>query len=139
MRGTNTTFIAGQNAVDDTPYSQAVVADGASHYWRLDEGTGATASTDWVGGNDLVLGSGVTNGAAGAVNDSTDTAATFDGTANGTAGATSAETGQGHLHARRPGSRPPAPAAARSSASVTVSSVPAAATTATSTWTTRAI
>ena len=86
-------FVAGQNAVDDTPYSQAVVADGASHYWRLDEASGATGSTDWVSGNDFKLGTGVTNGSAGAVNGSTDTAATFDGTTDGVAGATSGEAG----------------------------------------------
>ncbi|MBA8792666.1 PKD repeat protein [Friedmanniella endophytica] len=79
------TATAGVNAVDQSPYSQAVIADGASNYWRLDEATGVTTSTDWAGGNDLTLSSGVTNGKAGAISGSTDTAAGFDGTANGVA------------------------------------------------------
>ncbi len=91
LKSSTTTVTAGADVVDNSPYAQAVAADGASHYWRLDEKAGETASTDWAGGNDLVLGTGVTNGTAGAVNGSPDTAAAFDGTANGTAGQTATE------------------------------------------------
>ncbi len=93
VKSATTTITTGTDVVDQSAYSQAVVNDGATHYWRLDEKPGQTGSTDWAGGNDLVLGSGVANGAAGAVNGSPDTAATFDGTANGTAGQTSSEPG----------------------------------------------
>ncbi|WP_197680538.1 PKD domain-containing protein [Microlunatus sagamiharensis] len=91
LKSATTTITTGTDVVDQSAYAQAVVNDGANHYWRLDEKAGQTVSTDWAGGNDLLLGSGVANGTAGAVNGSPDTAATFDGTANGTAGQTSSE------------------------------------------------
>ncbi|WP_344018859.1 PKD domain-containing protein, partial [Microlunatus capsulatus] len=90
-KSATTSITTGTTVVDDSPYSRAVQTDGATHYWRLDEAAGETTSVDWAGGNDLVLGSGVTNGAAGAVTGSPDTAATFDGTAAGVAGQTSTE------------------------------------------------
>ncbi|WP_394274727.1 PKD domain-containing protein [Luteococcus sp.] len=72
---------AGSTSIPATDYSRAVDADGAWHYWRLLENPGATTSIDWRKGNDLVLGSGVTLGQAGAIGDGTDSAARFDGTA----------------------------------------------------------
>ncbi|WP_375426342.1 PKD domain-containing protein, partial [uncultured Friedmanniella sp.] len=88
-----TSITTGSAVVDNSAYSQAVTNDGATHYWRLNEAAGQTKSVDWVGGNDLVLGAGVTNGAAGAIAGSPDTAATFSGTDTGVAGQTSTETG----------------------------------------------
>lgn len=82
---------AGGMEVPDTAYSQAVQADGAQHYWRLLESQGTT-SIDWRGGNDLQLGSGVRLGMPGAIGDgSVDSAAAFDGTANGRAATMNAE------------------------------------------------
>ena len=91
LKSNTTTITAGATVVDNSAYAQAVAADGAAHYWRLDEKAGETSSVDWAGGNDLRLGTGVTNGAAGAVNGSSDTAASFDGTGNGTAAQSSSE------------------------------------------------
>jgi PKD repeat protein len=71
-------------------YDEAVVAAGASDYWRLDDQPGSHTGQDAVGFNDLVEGTGVTQGAAGAISGSADAAASFDGTANGTAGASTA-------------------------------------------------
>ncbi len=93
LKSSTTTITTGTTVVDDSNYSKAVINDGAAHYWRLNESAGATSSTDWVNGNDLVLGTGVANGAPGAIVGSPDTAATFDGTSNGTSGQTSTETG----------------------------------------------
>jgi PKD repeat protein len=64
-------------------YSRAVLADGAANYWRFDEPSGN--GIDLAGSDDLVLGTGVRRGAAGAVAGDADTAATFDGTAAGIA------------------------------------------------------
>ncbi|MCW2524725.1 MAG: domain containing protein, partial [Frankiales bacterium] len=61
-------------------YAQDVEADGASHYWRFDESSGSTGY-DWAGYDDLSVGSGVTDGATGAILASSDTAATFDSSA----------------------------------------------------------
>jgi PKD repeat protein len=69
-----------------SPYVQQVLNDGPSNYWRLGE-TSGTTGVDGVGGNDLVEGSGVGHGAAGASTGDADKAATFNGTSSGTAGA----------------------------------------------------
>ncbi|GCE76119.1 PKD domain-containing protein [Cellulomonas biazotea] len=65
-------------------YAQQVVADGATSLWRFGEPSGPGVF-DWAGFNDLTAGTGVTRGAAGAINGDTNTASTFDGTANGSA------------------------------------------------------
>jgi hypothetical protein len=69
---------------DRTPYAQQVLNDVATNYWRLGEASGTTGA-DVVGANNLVEGTGVGHGAAGAITGETDKAATFNGTATGTA------------------------------------------------------
>ena len=59
-------------------YSTAVVADGASHYWRLNEASGLVAA-DQVGGAPGTISGGVTLGQPGPLADGA-TAMTFDGT-----------------------------------------------------------
>ncbi|MCW2811087.1 MAG: domain containing protein, partial [Friedmanniella sp.] len=75
----------GATAIPDNAYSQQVLADGASDFWRMTDKAGATAITNWAGPSDLAPGSGVALGATGQVVGSNDGAATFDGTTNGTA------------------------------------------------------
>jgi len=70
---------------DPSPYVQQVLNDGPSNYWRLGEASGTTGVA-MVGGNNLVEGSGVGHGAAGAVAGDSDKASTFNGTSTGTAG-----------------------------------------------------
>ncbi|TFV90711.1 PKD domain-containing protein [Blastococcus sp. CT_GayMR16] len=65
------------------PYSNAVLSDGAAHYWRLGEPSGA--GYDMAGQDDLVVRSGVTRGTAGAIQGDGDKAATFDGSESGSA------------------------------------------------------
>ncbi|MFC0682301.1 LamG-like jellyroll fold domain-containing protein [Lysobacter korlensis] len=66
-------------------YFDAVLSDGASHYWRLGEATGPVVY-DWVGVNDAYGGTGLTRGSAGAIGVSSDAATTFSGTPEGGAG-----------------------------------------------------
>ncbi|MHA3703897.1 PKD domain-containing protein [Jatrophihabitans sp. YIM 134969] len=73
-------------------YGRAVVADGASHYWRLDETSGNTGY-DQAGFDDLTASGGVGGGAAGALDGDTDTAATFDGSNAGFAASSTAVPG----------------------------------------------
>ncbi len=63
-------------------YAKLVQDQGANAYWRLGEPSGASVY-DWVGFNDGVAGTGVTRGAPGMDASDTNTASTFDGTANG--------------------------------------------------------
>ncbi|MDO9379201.1 MAG: PKD domain-containing protein [Nocardioidaceae bacterium] len=72
-------------------YGQRVVDDGASAYYRLGESSGSTVF-DWAGFKDATASSGVTRGTAGAIAGDTNTASSFDGTANGSVATTSAET-----------------------------------------------
>ncbi|CAN5247103.1 PKD domain-containing protein [soil metagenome] len=65
-------------------YGGAVLEDGATKYWRMNEPSGSTIF-DWAGADDVTGGSGIAKGAAGALNNSTDQASTFDGTTNGLA------------------------------------------------------
>jgi PKD repeat protein len=65
-------------------YVTAVLGDGATHYWRLDEITG-TQLVDWAGTTPLYGGTTVTRGAAGAITGDPDTAVSVDGTATGMA------------------------------------------------------
>ena len=62
-------------------YAQTVIADGASHYWRLHDTSGTTA-TDLIGGAHGTIGAGVTLNQPGALADG-DPAMTFDGTSAG--------------------------------------------------------
>ena len=64
-------------------YAQSVLDDSASIYWRLGESSGTTA-IDYAGFTDGTVGSGVSRGAAGAIDGDSDTASTFDGSGNGT-------------------------------------------------------
>ncbi|MGN6445468.1 PKD domain-containing protein [Amnibacterium sp.] len=75
------TVAAGSGA---SAYANAVIADGASDYWRFGEASGPTAY-DWAGYSDLTAGTGVTFGAPGAIQGDTDTAATFSGDSSGLA------------------------------------------------------
>ncbi|GCE76118.1 PKD domain-containing protein [Cellulomonas biazotea] len=61
-----------------SPYAQAVMADGASHYWRLGE-SGGTSALDTAGTDDATTGTGLTRGTAGAIAGDTTTATTFAG------------------------------------------------------------
>lgn len=65
-------------------YAQQIPADNAASYWRLDQTAGSTLS-DAAGADDLTRATGVTGGAAGAIDGDLDTAATFNGTSTGTA------------------------------------------------------
>jgi PKD repeat protein len=58
-----------------------VISDGASNFWPLSE-TAGTAGYDLAGGNDLILGTGVTRNVAGPASAGTAAASGFDGTAN---------------------------------------------------------
>ena len=60
-------------------YRSRVIADGASHYWRLDETTGPVAA-DTIGGVNGTISGGVTIGQPGALSDG-NRAMTFDGVA----------------------------------------------------------
>jgi hypothetical protein len=59
-------------------YRDLVIADGASHFWRLGE-TSGTSAIDLVGGASGTISGGVTLGAAGALSDG-NKAMVFDGT-----------------------------------------------------------
>lgn len=62
-------------------YFQVVAMDGPKAYWRLDEPVGATTAKDATGnGYDGTYVGGVALGAAGAIANDADTAASFDGT-----------------------------------------------------------
>ncbi len=63
-------------------YAKSVVDQGASLFWRLGESSGTTA-LDWAGSMRGIVGSGVTRGTAGAIAGDSNTATTFNGTANG--------------------------------------------------------
>jgi hypothetical protein len=78
--------------VEPSPYVQDVLNDGATDYWRLGEPSGTTG-TDLAGFNNLVEGSTVGHGAAGAFSGDPNTASTFDGSGTGTAATTSSLSG----------------------------------------------
>lgn len=63
-------------------YPRAVLADGARHYWRLDQSSG-TLATDAAGGGPGTIGSGVTWRAGGAIRTAANPAARFNGASNG--------------------------------------------------------
>ena len=54
-----------------SPYAQAVIDDGASNYYRLDDGDGSTLA-DLAGGNDMTKGPGVTANDSGAIGEDSD-------------------------------------------------------------------
>jgi len=66
-------------------YSDTVLADSPQHFWRLGEPAGTAKGYDQAGFDDLALNTGVTQGAAGALAGTGNTAASFDGTDAGTA------------------------------------------------------
>ncbi|WP_233189025.1 LamG domain-containing protein [Subtercola sp. Z020] len=74
------------------PYTSAVLNDSPSSFWRLGEASGTNVA-DWVAFNDQVAGSGVTRGAAGAINGDADTASTFPGNDTGFASTQTPVTG----------------------------------------------
>jgi PKD repeat protein len=59
-------------------YGDLVVGDGARHFWRLGEPSGATGY-DWATGRDLTLPASATRNVAGAIVDDADRAMTFNG------------------------------------------------------------
>ena len=65
-------------------YANQILADGATNYWRLDDGAG-TLGKDYAGTNDLVESTGVTKGIAGAIGGDSDKASAFNGTTTGSA------------------------------------------------------
>ncbi|MGY1814261.1 PKD domain-containing protein [Blastococcus sp. SYSU D00820] len=81
---TASVVVSGARGADDA-YSATVLADGPEHYWRLDEPAGSRVAYDSAGFEDLALGSGVAGAQQGGLTGSTDTAASFDGTAGGIA------------------------------------------------------
>ncbi|MCW2527231.1 MAG: hypothetical protein JWM76_2091 [Pseudonocardiales bacterium] len=80
--GTNAGNVLDGSSNSANPYYQDVLADGANNYWRLDQATGSMAVNS-VSSNDMVASSGVTPNVAGALTGDTDSAVTFDGTAQG--------------------------------------------------------
>lgn len=88
------TIVAGTDAPVASDYSNQVVADGATNYWRMNDPAGSTSITDWGVGSDLALpGSGVTLAREGAIIGSTDTAALFSGSAGVSGGTTNSMAG----------------------------------------------
>lgn len=85
-----TIYVTVADASTASAYGDKVIADGAANYWRLGEAAGTTSSLDWAGWDDLLVGTGVTRGAAGAVANDPNTASTFNATANGMAATQSA-------------------------------------------------
>ncbi len=78
-----------------TAYAADVIAQGATHYWRLDD-TAAGMGVDSVTGSTaapLTEQGGVGHGAPGGIIANTDTASTFDGTPAGAASTTTAVAG----------------------------------------------
>ena len=71
----NTVTIAGGSP---SAYANTVIADGASHFWRLGEPSG-TAALDWAGFDDDTLSGGYTRGQSGAITADADAATAFDG------------------------------------------------------------
>ena len=63
-------------------YSNDVVGDGATAFWRLGEGSGS-AVYDYANFNDATAGTGVSRGATGAINGDSDNASTFSGASAG--------------------------------------------------------
>ena len=86
--GNSATSAAGSTVVSSgtgtSAYSNDVLKDGASDYWRFGEASGPTVY-DWSGYSDLAAGTGVTFGAPGAVQNDSSTAATFSGDSTGLA------------------------------------------------------
>ena len=60
-------------------YASTVLADGATHHWKLNE-TGGTSAVDAIGGTNGTISGGVTLGAASVLAANLGTAMTFDGT-----------------------------------------------------------
>lgn len=71
------------SASASSPYSNQVLADGATDYWRLGEANGTT-NYDYAGFSDLMDGTAVTPGASGAIQGDSNTADTFSGAQDGT-------------------------------------------------------
>lgn len=74
--GSVRTTVNGSGAA--SAYAKAVVADGADSYWRLGAATRGIAS-DSAGGDDAIVGAGVTLGQKGAIAADGDLAAAFSG------------------------------------------------------------
>ncbi|HEY0450937.1 PKD domain-containing protein, partial [Actinophytocola sp.] len=64
-------------------YASAVKADGAQSHWRLGDTTGTTAA-DAIGNRPMTVGSGVSRAVAGALSADTNTAFSFNGSAQAT-------------------------------------------------------
>jgi YD repeat-containing protein len=72
-------FVDDKSVVNRWPYVGTVLADGPVGYWRLGETSGTTASDSSGNGNNGTYLNGVSLGAAGAIPDIADKAASFDG------------------------------------------------------------
>ncbi|MCU1615891.1 MAG: Conserved secreted protein of unknown function, putative domain [Frankiales bacterium] len=77
--------VASTGTAKPDDYATAVINDGPTSYWRLDE-TSGTTMRDTVGTFDATRTSGVTLGRTGALSGRADTAASFSGTSTGSVG-----------------------------------------------------
>jgi hypothetical protein len=84
-RSDTVTITAAGSVAAPGSYAQQVLADKPGNYWRLGESGGATG-VDLAGKDDLTVRPGVSFGAPGALNGESNTAAAFNGTAEGVAG-----------------------------------------------------
>jgi chitodextrinase len=73
------------NTASTNDYTDTVLADGATNYWRLGEASGSVFY-DWAGTNDAHAAAGITRGTSGAIKLGSDPATTFSGDSTGTAG-----------------------------------------------------
>ena len=80
--GDTVSIVASGSGSPLSDYANAVISQGAQLYWRLGESSGTTAA-DWAGASTGTVGTGVSRGAAGAINGDSNTASTFNGTSAG--------------------------------------------------------
>ncbi|MBM9477339.1 PKD domain-containing protein [Nakamurella flavida] len=83
VAGDTATITVPANGYSPSNYQKSVIAAAPSTYWRLGEPAGSTAAYDWVGYNDGIVGSGVSQATDGAVIGDTNLADTFDGSDSG--------------------------------------------------------
>src|SRR5690606_14556841 len=62
-------------------YGRAVLGDGATKYWRLDESDSTVH--DWAGVDETTAGTGVGRGTAGALQNTANAGSTFNGSSSG--------------------------------------------------------
>ncbi|HEY5822678.1 MAG TPA: PKD domain-containing protein [Propionibacteriaceae bacterium] len=81
----NSNYVSVTPNVGTSAYVAQVINDGAIDYWRMGNTSGGYA--DYVGNLDLTAGTGTRSNVSGAINGDSDGSATFDGSGNGTSGA----------------------------------------------------